>query len=306
MSTGRTRHKADVLSLSEAIRSCKQLKHLHCPPLDSAAWNSLSNLPTLVSVTISERLDIAPLDRDNSNFLPFLNVTTLRFHVTTASDTIAFIQHSEFPSLKTFVMHVGALPRQEGEQLFHALSQWKASRTLEIIEVTSKEAPNNRLLFNRFPATRQLLCFTQLRTLHLFLDIYLGNDLLLEAMSSWPHIRSLEIVCAGFGHPLVTFRGLFTALRLCPHLHNLRLSIDVRNIDIDPEAESFQHTSLQRLNIRSTYVESPEDVACIIFSMLPRVSRVTTHHSERKGWAKVNKWLHSFRLSEIGEHAPTT
>jgi hypothetical protein len=345
LSAGRTGRKAGVLSLSEAIRSCKQLKHLHCPPLNSAAWNYLSNLPTLVSVTISKRLNIFPLDNNilpffslspscdsppSRNFLPFLNflpslnflpflnflpslhlspfpnVTILRFYVRTASDTITFVQHSEFPSLKAFVMHVDALPRQEAERLFHALSQCKACQTLEVIEVSSREAFKLRSPSDHFPATRQLLCFRQLRTLHLSLDIYLGNDLFLEAMSSWPHIRSLEIWSANLCPPFVTFRGLFTALRLCPDLHHLRLSIDVRNIDVDPEVESFQHTSLLRLTVHSTYVERPKDVALIIFSMLPRVSRVTSYHGERGGWAKVNKWLHSFRLSEIGEHAPTT
>jgi len=43
-------------------------------------------------------------------------------------------------------------------------------------------------------AVRQLLRFSQLQTLRLYVTcpIYLDNDLLLEAMSSWPHIRELK------------------------------------------------------------------------------------------------------------------
>ncbi|OJA19901.1 hypothetical protein AZE42_07029 [Rhizopogon vesiculosus] len=62
---------------------------------------------------------------------------SLRFHVVTAADTIAVIQHSEFPSLKKFAMQVDALPWAEAEQLFHSLSQCKACQTLEDIETSS-------------------------------------------------------------------------------------------------------------------------------------------------------------------------
>jgi hypothetical protein len=74
-------------------------------------------------------------------------------------------------------------------------------------------------------------------------------------MSSWLHIRCLDLRDSRlYLQSTITFRGLFAALRLCPHLCTLWLSMDAVNIDIDLEAESFQH---------------PEVVARIIFSMLP-------------------------------------
>ncbi|OJA12696.1 hypothetical protein AZE42_11699 [Rhizopogon vesiculosus] len=104
--------------LSEIIRSYRRLKHLTCPSLDSAAWKHLSNLPTLVKVEISRGLDKIQLDRDNIDFGPFLNVTTLHFNIKSASDIITLIQRSEFPSLKKFAMYVTILPWAEAEQLF--------------------------------------------------------------------------------------------------------------------------------------------------------------------------------------------
>jgi len=80
--------------------------------------------------------------------------------------------------------------------------------------------------------------------------MYLDNHLFLEAMLSWPHIRSLLLR----NTHLVTFRGLFAALRLRPRLHALKVDIDAVNIDIDLEVESFQHTSLQILYVGSSHV----------------------------------------------------
>ncbi|KAG1851825.1 hypothetical protein C8R48DRAFT_725648 [Suillus tomentosus] len=48
--------------------------------------------------------------------------------------------------------------------------------------------------------------------------------MLLQAMSSWPHIRTLEINDSALSSK-VTLHGLFTALGLCPQLHTLPTNI---------------------------------------------------------------------------------
>jgi hypothetical protein len=128
-------------------------------------------------------------------------------------------------------------------------------------------------------------------------SIFLDNDLLLEAMSSWPHIESLELDDQHRYQPTVTFRGLFTALRKCPHLHNLRIFMDTVDIDIDPKAESFQHPSLRTLHLGLSPVRVAEAVAVIISSMLPHVGEVMYHENigeNSRVWSEVNKHLQSF------------
>ncbi|OJA13276.1 hypothetical protein AZE42_05020 [Rhizopogon vesiculosus] len=283
-----------VKLLSETVRSCKQLKYLECPPLDCASWKHLSNLTTLVTVTISEGHDNIQLDPDNFNFAPFVNLTCLCFHMNTAAHFITIMRHLEFPSLKVFGVTAVELPLTEAEQLLHALSKCKAYQTLESIDIfcTGGLESLEPLLQN---ATRHLFCFTQLRTLelHLHSPIYLDNDLLMEAVSSWPHIRSLSF----YSTPLVTFRGLFAALRLCPHLDTFAAEIDAVNIDVDPEAESFQHTSLRTLDLSYSDVEDPQAVARIIFSMLPCISEVL--HWDILEWDQVDSELESLRLSVV-------
>ncbi|OJA13284.1 hypothetical protein AZE42_05019 [Rhizopogon vesiculosus] len=99
--------------LSETVRSCKQLKHLKCTPLDCASWKHLSDIPTLVTVRIIEDDydnddddddddDDVQLNPDNVHFAPFLNITCLYFRMNTAAYVITIMQHSEFPSLKVF------------------------------------------------------------------------------------------------------------------------------------------------------------------------------------------------------------
>jgi hypothetical protein len=282
--------------LSETIRSCTRLRRLQCPPsLDSAAWMHLSTIPTLLEVKFRTSRNTRYLLND-LDFATFLNLTTLSFRGIEAVAVVAIIQHFNFPSLKEFEMHVHVLHSAEAEQLFRALSQCKATQTLEHIDISSltKVQGHNDPL----TAVRQFICFKQLRTLRLCThhSIFLDNDLLFEAMTSWPHIRSLSLV--DLSPPAVTFCGLFAALRLCPDLENLQVSLDARHIDIKLETESFQHTSLKTLVVGSSEPEDAnvEAVARIIFFMLPAVDRVVcaTRISPR-AWNNVNRHLELLR-----------
>ncbi|KAG2141082.1 hypothetical protein DEU56DRAFT_283068 [Suillus clintonianus] len=309
---------AQATHLSETICSCTGLIHLQCPPLDSAAWKHLSTVPTLLTVSIYQESFPGPpskLDMHNLSSATFLNVTTLRFSYASVADVTAVIQHSEFPSLKEFELIVHVLPVVEALPLLHALSQCKACHTLENIAISDdnteiEEHPDDIAIYDddteiedhpgdSLVVTRELLGFTQLRTLRIFVHcpIYLDNDILCEALSSWPNLRSLCLYDHHPRPPKVTFRGLFAALRLCPDLHTLRVGVDAMNIDIDPidpTAESFQHTSLNQLTIYPSPVGDSEVVARIIFFMLPNV-----HHNTYLSslWGDVNARLKSLKSS---------
>ncbi|KAG2052525.1 hypothetical protein BDR06DRAFT_1009386 [Suillus hirtellus] len=293
------REDSDRAQLSETLRSCKRLRRLQCPPFDSAAWMHLSTIPTLLEVKIFIRRTIHyPLD--NLDFATFLHLTTLSLSGgIEAASVVAIIQHFKFPSLKEFEMHVRVLPCAEAEQLFHALSLCKASQTLEHINISSNNQTQEHTS-DSLTAVRQFLCFKELRTLRLSVHhpIYLDDDLLYEAMTAWPHIHSLSLMN---WHPCpatLTFRGLFAALRLCPQLQDLQVSVDARNIDIEPEVESFQHTSLKNLTMDSCELEAVnvEAVARIIYSMLPAVSQVMcSNGGVPRLWHNVNKHLDLLR-----------
>lgn len=292
----------DLPLVSDSVRLCKQLTFLCCPPLDWAAWRHISNLPTLLTVEISDshRAPRWPLGQDTHNLAIFRNLTGLFFFVNTATYTIAVIQHSELPSLQEFVITVRDLPYAEARQLCLALSQCKANQNLKRIEIITpcqiaRELPSRVIT--------QFFCFTQLRTLELDFPhccFNLDNNLLLEAMASWPHISSLILVDEETV-PTVTFRGLFTALHQCPHLLNLDMSIDAVRIDIDPTAESFRHTTLKSLNLTRSRVADAEAVARILFSTLPRINEVADNRDPfdtgdpdidlLKQWEGVNRHL---------------
>lgn len=262
--------------LSETIRSCKALKRLQCPPLDSAAWKHLSTVPTLLDLSIhQEDFSSLPskLDTHNLSLATFLNVTILRFCFAPIEDTIALLQHSEFPSLKEFEFVAHILPGAELRPLLRALSQCKACHTLENIAISDDDPEVEEPPDNSFSVVRELLCFTQLRSLRLSIhcSINLNNDLLLEVISSWPQLRILSMYDTRHRSPKVTFRGLFAALRRCPQLRTLNIELDVVNIDIDPKADSFQHTSLITLGVYDSPAADTEAITRIIFAMLPNV-----------------------------------
>lgn len=299
----------DRTLLSESVRLCRRLITLSCLPLDWAAWKHLSNLPSLLKVSVREPRSASrwSLDRDIVNLAPFLNVTTLSFNVNTAAYAITVMQHSEFPSLKEFEMVADVLPCAEAEQLCRALSQCNAKQTLKHISIASHVPKVQESSCDSLTAVTQLLCFTNLRMVRLNLHycIHMDNDLLLEVMSSWPHIRSLELMDSQTP-PAVTFRGLFAALPLCPHLHTLRILMDAVNIDINPSAETFQHTTLQKLDLTQSDVADAEVVARIIFFVLPRVDRILTRRDHwnasivfQREWDEVNKHLDYLKSSAV-------
>jgi len=120
------------------------------------------------------------LDWENLYFARFLNLNTLDLCVRTCTDAIAVMQHSEFPSLKEFSLYFGDLPWAGAEQLFRALSQCKASQTLERIDMVlcDQEAKDDEDTIEErsLTAVKQFLCFTHLQTLRLFVD-YLIFDM---------------------------------------------------------------------------------------------------------------------------------
>ncbi|KAG2348264.1 hypothetical protein BDR05DRAFT_508294 [Suillus weaverae] len=130
---------ADGLSLlSDRVRLCKHLVTLSCPTLDWAAWKHLSNLPTLLTVSIVEARIAPPwsLEQGIVNFSPFLNVTAISFRLHSAAYSTTILHHSQFPSLKECEINLNVLSSAEAEQLLRALSHCKASQTLEKISIT--------------------------------------------------------------------------------------------------------------------------------------------------------------------------
>ncbi|KAG2096316.1 uncharacterized protein F5147DRAFT_818418 [Suillus discolor] len=272
--------------------------------VDWATWKHLSQLPTLLTLGIDQGYyDPSSLSNQDIVNLSFLNITSLSFlHVCNAADIITLMQHSQFPLLKEFKFEANYLSSEEAEQLFHALSHCKACRTLEEIFISSLEVrfvgPQNHKFLTPIP---HFLCFTQLRTLQLKFShssIYLDNNMLLQAMSSWLHIRTLEInyLDDHLSSSEVSLRGLFAALSLCPQLHTLRVPINIATIDVDPDSEPIQHTSLRSLELETseTEIADAETLARIISAWLPCVDRVL---SIDKRWDKFNKHLKSLRVA---------
>jgi hypothetical protein len=290
---------ADELSLlSDSVRLCKQLVTLSCPPLGWVAWEHLSNLPNLVRVGVRD-VQIRgtlpwSLERDIAYPTQFLNVTTLSLQVYSAGYITAVMQHSQFHSLTELKIETDLVSSEEAEQFFRALSDCKACQTLQQLEITivsfGARSGNQGGFLTVIP---HLLCFTQLQTLRLichFSYIYLDNDLLSEAASNWPHLRILEIEGSCLHPSTITFRGLFTALRLCPHLHTLRVLIDPADTDIGPN--KIQHTSLKTVDFdTSSTIVNIADVSRIIFNALPCVDQVNRFTRRTKEWDEVNRHL---------------
>ncbi|KAG1884682.1 hypothetical protein F4604DRAFT_184360 [Suillus subluteus] len=302
VSSGNVNHAipADQLSLlSDRVRLCNQLVTLSCPPLDWAAWKHLSNLPTLAEIEVH---GIPPwlLEQHILNFSPFLHLTSLSFWVYSAAYATTILQHLQFPSLKSFLIDVDVLTLTEAERFFRALSNCK--QTLEQLTIIFERYHDPQ--YKALTAIQHLLSFTQLRSLRLGnydsgACICLDNNLLLEAMSAWPHIHTLTIEDSS-GLPFVTFRGLFTAIRQRPQLESLRLYIDTLNIDIDPDAEPIQH-SLQTLHMETpgAYLVNAEVLARIIFKWLPCVDQVNKVVCGWGAWNEVNKHLVSLRTAAL-------
>lgn len=284
---------ADELSLlSDKISQCTQLVTLRCPMLNWAAWMHLSYLPTLLRVHIKREENVhpyLPLEQDIVNLSPFLNITILSFDLHNATYLITLMQHSQFPSLKDFRLSVTGMHSEEAEQLFSVLTHLKACQTLETLTIFSYHDDLDIFV----EAIPHLLCFKQLRFLHLnfFACICLDDDILVDAMTAWSHIRRLEIIDSCYHPSPVTLHKLFSMLQLCPQLEILRIAVDTTVIDIDPDDDpTFQHTTLHTLELRTSesQIENAETLALIIFTWLPHVDQVL---DDSEIWGEVNMHL---------------
>ncbi|KAG1776714.1 hypothetical protein EV702DRAFT_1046037 [Suillus placidus] len=265
------------------------------------AWRHLSNLSTLLNVVVYEMhsatLSTWSLELDIVNLSPFLNVKSLSL-LLNGGCIIAIMKHSVFPSLETFSGNLGVMSSAEAEQLLCALSQCKACQTLERITIRlSCRGPQDFPGSSLRPIT-QLLCFAQLRTLRLHFpdsSIYVNDDLLLKAASSWPHIRTLQIEGPYHHAATITFCGLFAALCQCPHLHMLQFLIGAVNTDINLDAKPLHSLQILDLTITS-HIADAKAVAHIIFSMLPCVDRVS---KSMQVWHEVNTYVTHFKASAL-------
>ncbi|KAG2345443.1 hypothetical protein BDR05DRAFT_998573 [Suillus weaverae] len=186
----------------------------------------------------------------------------------------------------------------EAEQFLCTLSQCKACQTLECIIIQLSRGGPQDLPGSSLRPITQLLCFAQLQTLHLHYpnsSIYIDDDLLLKAMSSWPHICMLQIEGLYHHAATITFCGLFTVLRQCPHLHTLQFLIDAANTDIDLDAKPLHSLQILDLTITS-HIADAKAVAHILFSMLPCVDRV---RKSMQVWHEVNTYLTHFKASAL-------
>ncbi|KAG2073426.1 hypothetical protein BDR04DRAFT_1094939 [Suillus decipiens] len=296
------RSTANELSLlSNSVCLCRNLVTLSCPPLDWAAWKHLSNLHALRSLTIDEGRIPPPwsLEQGVIDFSPFLNLIALSFRLHSAACSIRILHYLQFPSLKKLFISLDVLSSAEAEQLFRALSNCKACQTLEELTIILKDenlAPRG----NSLTVIPHLLCFTQLRSLSLFCHdtfIHLDDDLLVEAISSWPHIHSLKIEDSGFRTSPVTFRALFTALRLRPQLYSLRVAINTADLDIDIDAEPILHSSLKTLWLEPSELLTahPEAVARTVFTWFPCINYIFGSSGDE--WNEANRHLESLKAA---------
>jgi hypothetical protein len=112
-------------------------------------------------------------------------------------------------------------------------------------------------------------------------------------------MRSLRLTDRSRRQPSVTFGGLSAALRLCLHLHTLYLAVDAVNIDIDPEAEQFQRTSLKSLYLLFSPIEDAKVVARVVSLMFPFVDEVVANTEVIPTWIAVNDYLRSSKTSAL-------
>ncbi|KAG2073427.1 hypothetical protein BDR04DRAFT_1152198 [Suillus decipiens] len=121
-------------------------------------------------------------------------------------------------------------------------------------------------------------------------------------MSSWPHIHTLEIFDSGLCSSPVTFRALFTALRLRPQLRSLQVPINTVDLHINTDSKPIQHSPLENLRfMRSKILAAhPEAVARTIFTWFPCIDRISGYSADLYDgthWKEVNRHLISLKAA---------
>ena len=227
---------AMIRSISKTIRSWKHLVRvcLNTTELDTAVYEHLMRLETLTHLTfemtfvndLPPHLSQAVLPRN-----PFPKLKDLTLDAYHPPLIVEWLNYFHFECLSSLSCTFGSIPPLLASQiadLINAITTQPCHKSLEKVDIML----NHDIMNVEIGLIRPLFSFTHLRYVDIFriCVLALSDDDLYDLAASWPLLENLSLNVSNVADSLPTFKGFFHLLRRCPHLEQLYINIDMRDM----------------------------------------------------------------------------
>ncbi|KAJ6529834.1 hypothetical protein B0H19DRAFT_1193348 [Mycena capillaripes] len=291
--------------LSTMVCKLTRLAELDVANVDQHAFEHLSQLSTLRSLTIQHEPEFAPPQRKPDVHF-FTRLRGLTLEDVSHNFLEAFISMDDAWCFVNVTAYITSTPTAaETARLYAGFATKCDPSTLECLTLDGTSGvhvlDHSAGLVVPFDALRPLLPFHALRDVSLLPPAGFSlDDASLESLAhAWPRICSLHLPGSGYRAPpsRVTLGGLRTLARLCRELTFLEISFDASVVpdtnDVLPEAEQG---CLLWLDVDDAVLVDPVPVAAYLFAVFPKLEGIEVARQDEVG---EDVWEHAARLHEL-------
>ncbi|KAJ7291672.1 hypothetical protein C8J57DRAFT_1458430 [Mycena rebaudengoi] len=243
-------HLLTSSSTSTCVRKLTQIEELALPTLDRAAYDHLSTLPTLRSLSLTERA------RDPLPFIPPGGT-----HV--------------FPSAST------SLDTIYDTCIHNGGGEWVLEHSVAVSKAKVGPDFDGRTLSH-------LLCFSKLREVDISVrGAFLLDDAAVWDMArAWPNLVKLKLTDDSSSPPITMLASLRAFATHCPELITLALTFDATVVPPSSDEQPVLHNKLSGLYVWSSPISSPTLVGRFLAGIFPNIERTESFGRSRL-WKEV-------------------
>ncbi|KAJ7267980.1 hypothetical protein C8J57DRAFT_1469342 [Mycena rebaudengoi] len=309
--------------ISTFVRALGRLTHLGVPTLDPAALKHVASLTTLKSFEIG----CAGTDDLSTGLLQptgFCALTNLSFY-STPFQFIADLIHglSNSPVTSLYLNRCNLPTENTMRALCFALSSHLAHSTLSDLRMKNQNQPLDMGHGFGGHTISPLFCFSSMQTLELCAPggFQLEDVTIWDLARAFPGLRRLSLTTSNgvYCAPGMTLDGLRAFVIHCPQLTHMRIAFNATVIPpaIDSATPNTFHMKLTGLDVLTSRISLPSDVARFLSGIFPVLVTLIHYHAQTQGgftaqdcknWDRVRdllpKLADAHRKEQLGAEAP--
>ncbi|KAJ7159067.1 hypothetical protein C8R43DRAFT_1124702 [Mycena crocata] len=291
-------------NISAFVVGLKHVEFLQVDELDRAAFDHLSQLPSLKSLTLRAQLDeeLEPSTAESDDTFPALQ--TLVFCHVTPTRAATFLREASPLQLRELTIGAAFLvPEEDTNALFKAMAAHLSHTTLLHVCLGMKDSSSPAIPAPDIPryaltgsTLSNLFRFVNLRTVDLRAPVGFAFDdaAAWDMARAWPRVERLKLRPTANAREMcpvrLTLHGVRAFAAHCPALRELNLSFTTRVVP-ELDASYIPQTSLATLGVGRSLVSSPADVARFIRGIFPELRWIEFEDRSDGGEVAQRTWL---------------
>jgi hypothetical protein len=290
------------LTISAFVRGLTSIKSLEVDHLDQAAFEHLSYLPHLATLTLGMP-NFSRADGPASSAKPkFAALRELILNSARSQTVLACVRALSSCALESFNVVITPPPDTSSTmQIYVAVKKYLPSATLKTLRITSTRISAQQTFPIEPPAItvktiKYLFRFNNLTFLSLSppTGTDVDDDAVLSMAEAFPRLEHLSLSSRAKAHPLrATLRSLRYLAQHCPYLSYLEMSLnasDVPDIEYNVRSRIF-NSSLEEWDVAGSLIKSPFLVARFLSGIFPELTQISTSMQD--------KWVYDDGVADV-------